>query len=158
MRECGWRDSGAPQESSDLLEITLPTLTETLLPLRGERQDQDQRWLSVRRDPEYAPHRVETPQLATYYVAFNSYGGLLARQTLGRGAIPAHGFIPPGLLGHDPAARHAIYREIEEILAREALMLPLFHEQAYRFAWPEVEGLALSVGGDTAYEELRIRG
>jgi ABC-type transport system substrate-binding protein len=56
-----------------------------------------------------------------------------------------------------PGVRHAIYREVEETIAREALLLPLFHEQAYRFARPEIEGLALSLGGDTAYEELRIR-
>jgi peptide/nickel transport system substrate-binding protein len=43
-----------------------------------------------------------------------------------------------------PAVRHTIYREIEEIIAREALLLPLFHEQAYRFARPEVEGLSVS--------------
>ena len=252
---------------------------------------------SLRRDPEYASGYVETPQLATYYVGFNAHRGPLAerslrrrlteavdvprlvRQALGRGAIPAHGFIPPGLLGYDPApharpmsadspapqasspsidltaavqppffsgyaavtrelmsafaragfkirtvnktmeewreaamtgsvdlvlgrwgvdyldtdgvvyflhskgwlgpllgtpelsrlidrgraetvsgVRHAIYREVEEMIAREALLLPLFHEQAYRFARPEIEGLALSLGGDTAYEELRIRG
>src|SRR5439155_7345579 len=28
----------------------------------------------------------------------------LVRQTLGRLAFPAHGLIPPGLLGHDPAS------------------------------------------------------
>ena len=52
-----------------------------------------------------------------------------------------------------------VYRQIEEIIARDALLLPLFHEQAYRFARPGVAGLALSVGTPTvAYEELRIRG
>lgn len=50
------------------------------------------------------------------------------------------------------------YREIEEILAREARVLPLFHEQAYRLARPEVEGLAVSFGFPSVpYEELRIR-
>lgn len=33
-----------------------------------------------------------------------------------------------------PAARHAIYRWIEEIIARESLLLPRFFEQTYRFA------------------------
>ncbi|HET7293361.1 MAG TPA: ABC transporter substrate-binding protein [Vicinamibacteria bacterium] len=249
---------------------------------------------ALRRDPEYASRYVETPQLATYYAAFNVHRGPLAdkaqrrrlveavdvprlvRQTLGRGAIPASGFIPPGLLGHDPGTparhtsspggrsapasieltaavhplfftgysalareltgafaeagvklrtvnrtmdewreaamiagvdvvlgrwgvdyldadsivyvlhsegwlgqlvgtpelsrliergrteavpgvRHAIYREVEELLSRESLLLPLFHEQAYRFARPEIEGLRLSLGGDAAYEEVRIR-
>ncbi|MGQ0762607.1 MAG: ABC transporter substrate-binding protein [Acidobacteriota bacterium] len=55
------------------------------------------------------------------------------------------------------AARHAVYRQIEEIIARERLLLPLFHEQTYRFARPEVEGLSLSYGGIAVdYSSLRI--
>jgi ABC-type transport system substrate-binding protein len=58
-----------------------------------------------------------------------------------------------------PALRHSLYRQIEELIVREALLLPLFHEQAYRFARPEVEGLAVSFGTPTvAYEDLHIRG
>lgn len=58
-----------------------------------------------------------------------------------------------------PAARHALYRQIKEIVARDVLLLPLFHEQAYRFARPEVEGLAVSLWGQTVpYEALRARG
>jgi ABC-type transport system substrate-binding protein len=58
-----------------------------------------------------------------------------------------------------PAARHSIYREIEEIIVRDALLLPLFHEQTYRFARPEVEGLSLSYGVTAVdYASLRIRG
>jgi ABC-type oligopeptide transport system substrate-binding subunit len=58
-----------------------------------------------------------------------------------------------------PAVRHAIYRQIEEILAEQALLLPLFHEQVYRFSRPELAGLALSFGSATvAYEELSFRG
>jgi hypothetical protein len=38
------------------------------------------------------------------------------------------------------------------------MILPLFHEQAYRFARPEVEGLSVSFGGDVAYEDLHLRG
>jgi peptide/nickel transport system substrate-binding protein/oligopeptide transport system substrate-binding protein len=57
----------------------------------------------------------------------------------------------------DPAARHAIYRELETILRREALLLPLFHEQVYRFVRPEVDGLSISFTVPTvAYHELRI--
>jgi len=52
-----------------------------------------------------------------------------------------------------------MYREAEEILVRDALLIPLFHEQAYRFARPEVEGLTVSFATPTvAYENLRIRG
>jgi ABC-type oligopeptide transport system substrate-binding subunit len=57
-----------------------------------------------------------------------------------------------------PAIRHSIYREIEELIARETLLLPLFHEQAYRFARPEIEGLSLSVSGSAVeYASLRVR-
>jgi peptide/nickel transport system substrate-binding protein len=59
----------------------------------------------------------------------------------------------------DPRTRESIYREVEEIVAREALMIPLFHEQVYRFARPEVEGLALGFGQPLVlYENLSIRG
>ena len=58
----------------------------------------------------------------------------------------------------DPDARHAIYRRIEEILVRDALLLPLFHEQSYRFARPEIEGLTVSAFQPTvAYEHLTVR-
>jgi ABC-type oligopeptide transport system substrate-binding subunit len=58
-----------------------------------------------------------------------------------------------------PAARHAIYRQIEEIIVRDRLLLPLFHEQTYRFARPEVEGLSLSYGVIAVdYASLRIHG
>jgi ABC-type transport system substrate-binding protein len=59
----------------------------------------------------------------------------------------------------DPKTRESIYREVEEIVAREALMIPLFHEQVYRFARPEVEGLVVGFGQPLVqYENLSIRG
>ncbi|HTS03885.1 MAG TPA: ABC transporter substrate-binding protein [Thermoanaerobaculia bacterium] len=59
----------------------------------------------------------------------------------------------------DPRARESIYREVEEIVAKEALMIPLFHEQVYRFARPEVDGLALGFGQPLVqYEGMSIRG
>ncbi|MGE5275912.1 MAG: ABC transporter substrate-binding protein [Acidobacteriota bacterium] len=58
----------------------------------------------------------------------------------------------------DPRVRHGIYRQVEELIAREALLLPLFHDQVYCFARPEVEGLG-SLGSNpiVSYEELSIR-
>jgi len=59
----------------------------------------------------------------------------------------------------DSRLRHAIYRQVEDLIAREALLLPLFHDQVYCFARSEVEGLA-SVGQSNpavSYENLRIR-
>jgi peptide/nickel transport system substrate-binding protein len=44
----------------------------------------------------------------------------------------------------DHAARSALYRQIEDVVAREAVLLPLFHPQKYRFALPGVEGLAVN--------------
>ncbi|MDL2719045.1 MAG: ABC transporter substrate-binding protein, partial [Acidobacteriota bacterium] len=58
----------------------------------------------------------------------------------------------------DPRTRESIYREVEEIVAKDALMVPLFHEQVYRFARPEVEGLAVGFGQPLVqYENLSIR-
>jgi len=66
--------------------------------------------------------------------------------------------IERGRVETSPAGRHSLYRQIEEIIARDALLLPLFHEQAYRFARPEVEGLAVSYWSPTVdYASLRIR-
>jgi ABC-type transport system substrate-binding protein len=57
----------------------------------------------------------------------------------------------------DPRQRHAMYREVEEIIARENLLLPLFYLQVYRFARPEVKGLTLSYAPEVAYENLRLK-
>jgi peptide/nickel transport system substrate-binding protein len=58
----------------------------------------------------------------------------------------------------DPRSRHSIYRQVEEIIARDALLIPLFHEQVYRFVQPDVEGLSLGFSSQTvAYEKLSIR-
>jgi peptide/nickel transport system substrate-binding protein len=58
-----------------------------------------------------------------------------------------------------PTVRHSLYRQIEEIIARDALMLPLFHDQEYRFARPEIEGLTLSYGAPAVdYAGLRVHG
>ena len=40
-----------------------------------------------------------------------------------------------------PSVRHRMYREFEELLDRDGIIVPLFHEQAYRIARPEIEGL-----------------
>jgi ABC-type transport system substrate-binding protein len=59
----------------------------------------------------------------------------------------------------DPQARHAIYRQIEGMIAQEACLIPLFHPQSYRFVRPEITGLELSHGGPSvAYEALAVQG
>lgn len=60
----------------------------------------------------------------------------------------------------DPTLRHTLYQEVEELLQGDHLLLPLFHEQTYRFAHPGVEGLrltGLSVP-EVQYDELEWRG
>ncbi|HVE72486.1 MAG TPA: ABC transporter substrate-binding protein [Thermoanaerobaculia bacterium] len=55
--------------------------------------------------------------------------------------------------------RHEIYREIDEIVSAETLLLPLFHEQAYCFARPEVQGLRVrQFFPFVPFEELSVRG
>ncbi len=64
-----------------------------------------------------------------------------------------------GRVETDPRVRHSLYRQAEELIAREALMLPLFHDQVYCFARPELEGLT-TIGQSNAsipYEDLWIR-
>ena len=54
--------------------------------------------------------------------------------------------------------RHEIYREIDEIVSSEMLLLPLFHEQAYCFARPEVHGLRVrQFFPFVPFEELSVR-
>ena len=58
----------------------------------------------------------------------------------------------------NPGVRDAIYRQVEETLVRDSLILPLFHAQVYCFARPEVEGLGqLGANPTIAYENLWVR-
>jgi ABC-type transport system substrate-binding protein/serine/threonine protein kinase len=58
----------------------------------------------------------------------------------------------------NPDLRHSIYRELEDLIARDALLIPLFHEQVYHFVRPEVEGHSLGFALPTvAYENLSVR-
>ncbi len=57
----------------------------------------------------------------------------------------------------DPALRHVLYRRLEQILEREALLVPLFDEQICCVARPEVRGLRIRFGWPKiAYEELSL--
>jgi len=58
----------------------------------------------------------------------------------------------------DAAARRVVYRQIEDMIARDALVLPLFHDQIYRVARPEIDGLSVSYFPPfVRYENLRAR-
>ena len=66
--------------------------------------------------------------------------------------------IERGRIETRPELRHEIYREAEEIIAKRALLLPLFHEQTYRFARPKVGGFEITFSLETVpYEELWLR-
>ncbi|HET7294376.1 MAG TPA: ABC transporter substrate-binding protein [Vicinamibacteria bacterium] len=98
---------------------------------------------------------ADFPDPDSFAYLLHSAGGILGRMC---GSPAADRLIERGRAEAAPAARHQIYRELEELLAQEALLLPLFHEQVYRFARPEVEGLFVSFGNPAvAYEELRLR-
>jgi ABC-type oligopeptide transport system substrate-binding subunit len=74
------------------------------------------------------------------------------------GAPDMEALINRGRTETDPAARHALYRELEAILRRDAVVMPLFHEQVYRFARPELEGMSVSFTYPTiAYETLHLK-
>ena len=58
----------------------------------------------------------------------------------------------------DPGLRHVLYREIDEKLVHEALVVPLFHEQIYRFRHPSVRGFRFGMSTpEVRYDELYVR-
>ena len=96
--------------------------------------------------------------LADYPDTDTFFQGLLRNAWAHVGSPDLDDLINRGRTETDPAARHALYQEIETILHRDAVLLPLFHEQVYRFARPELEGLAVSFTYPTvAYEMLQLR-
>jgi ABC-type oligopeptide transport system substrate-binding subunit len=52
--------------------------------------------------------------------------------------------IEKGRTEADPTKRHSCYRQIEEILRKQSLLLPLFYEKLYCFSRPQIEGLELN--------------
>lgn len=89
------------------------------------------------------------------YGVLHSREGVLARYS---GGAEMDELAERGRAEIEPRIRDSIYREVEEILARDALLIPLFHEQAYRFARPEVEGLSVGFSYPVvAYEDLWVR-
>jgi ABC-type transport system substrate-binding protein len=112
-----------------------------------------QRQASV--DLVLARWNADYPDADNFAYRLHSQGGNLGRLC---GSPEIDRLIESGRTETTAAIRHSIYRRIEEIIAREGLLVPLFHEQAYRFARPEVEGLSIVFGSPTVvYEELRIR-
>jgi ABC-type transport system substrate-binding protein/serine/threonine protein kinase len=84
----------------------------------------------------------------------NTHSGMFGKMS---GTAELDKLIEQGRIETNPRERHAIYRRIEEIIARDALLLPLFHEQIYRFASPDLEGFSLYSSPAVAYDELRFK-
>jgi peptide/nickel transport system substrate-binding protein len=98
---------------------------------------------------------ADYPDAHTFVHLLHTQEGILGRLC---GSPDLNNLIDKGRAETSPAARHSLYRRIEEIISRDALLLPLFHEQAYRFARPELEGLSLSLGLTAVdYASLRVR-
>lgn len=58
----------------------------------------------------------------------------------------------------DPDVRRDIYREVEDMVARRALAVPLFHPKARRFARPNVAGLEVNICVPyVSYDRLWVR-
>ena len=57
----------------------------------------------------------------------------------------------------DPELRHDLYREIEAVVARRALLQPIVHSRSYRYVRPEVRGLEVTLALPyVAYEKMWI--
>ncbi|MEK6286897.1 MAG: ABC transporter substrate-binding protein [Acidobacteriota bacterium] len=98
---------------------------------------------------------ADYPDADTFVNILHSREGINGRLC---GSAEIDRLIERGRAETSPPVRHSLYRQIEEIIVRDALLLPLFHEQTYRFARPEVEGLSLSYGATVVdYASLRIR-
>lgn len=67
--------------------------------------------------------------------------------------------IERGRVESNPDIRHHIYRHFEEVIAKNMLMLPLFHEQTYRIIRSTMEGFEFRHNYPTAnYEQLWVKG
>lgn len=109
-----------------------------------------------------APSDIALERWISDYSDSDNFVGLLHSENglYGRfcGTPEIDRLIEKGQSETDPEMRHEIYRDIEEIIARKALLLPLFHEQTYRFARPEVEGFEITFFYPAVpYEKLSIR-
>ena len=57
-----------------------------------------------------------------------------------------------------PQLRHDLYQQAEKLVRKQALVLPLFHEQTYRFAQRELQNYELTFGVQAVpYETLSLK-
>ncbi|PWT88400.1 MAG: hypothetical protein C5B54_10685, partial [Acidobacteria bacterium] len=82
------------------------------------------------------------PDADTFFSGvLHSQGGLVGQFC---GTPEMDYIIEKGRQESDPQVRHEIYQQAERVIRKEALLLPLFHEQEYGFARPEIKGFELS--------------
>lgn len=100
------------------------------------------RWIADYPDPDAFAHVLHGTE--------GLYGRMCGTSELDR-------LIDSGRTESDPKTRHGIYRRFEELIQREALLLPLFHEQVYRFTRPELDGATISYWAPAIpYENLSL--
>ena len=113
-------------------------------------------------DSEQTLDLVITRWFADYPDAHTFCGMLHSREGIfGRfaGSEQFDRLLEKGQVTVDPQVRHGIYRQLEEIIAEEVCMIPLFHPQSYRFARPEIDGLEIGHDGPMVpYEVLSLNG
>ncbi len=94
------------------------------------------------------------PDPGSFYSLFHTDAGACGRLC---GCEELDRLIKKGSAQSDAGLRHTIYRELEQIFAREALVKPFFHEQVYRFYRQEITDVRIRFGHpEVAYEELRL--
>ncbi|HSE26338.1 MAG TPA: ABC transporter substrate-binding protein, partial [Pyrinomonadaceae bacterium] len=97
---------------------------------------------------------ADYPDADTFVNILLTKNGLLGKLC---GSTEVDRLIARGRTETVPTVRHGIYRQVEEIIVRDSLLLPLFHEQSYRFSRPEVHGVSLSYGSITVdYSSLSL--
>ena len=103
-----------------------------------------QRWLADYPDPDTFMHDL-------LHSVKGIVGPICGNEELDR-------LIEKGRIETNPNVRSSIYRQIEEHLKKEVILIPLFHEQTYCFVRPGIEGLELNYFVPTvSYERLSIR-
>ncbi|MCP4658493.1 MAG: protein kinase [bacterium] len=124
------------------LRVASGTQSEVLRMVAGGKVDLVAiRWTAAYPDPDLFVHLLASGGVLGHFIGDPEIDRLVAQ----------------GRTETDPTLRHGIYREIEQILARDTLLVPLFHEQIYRFCRPEIQGHRLQFGWpEVAYEELAL--
>ncbi|MCK6684036.1 MAG: ABC transporter substrate-binding protein [Thermoanaerobaculia bacterium] len=111
-------------------------------------------------------HKAGTPDLMlgrwiADYPDPDSFAGILHSRSGGLGhfcgSAELDEVIEQAAAESEPGTRRSLYLRFEETIREEAILLPLFHEQLYRFARPEVRGLELAfTSPNVAYERLSL--